>query len=157
MPTKLKLSGVLISFSLGACASMQETSLMPLETEIKTVFEALVDATVSKDLRGYYSFFDANAFSAISSDGSIIPTFEAFRVTYEPHLAAVQRYESLEFQAVEIRIINAETAILTNEFRAELVLVSGEHVSASGAGVQVWVKRGDRWKLAHVTDIAKQS
>lgn len=144
---------------LGACVSEQASTPSWQQTDVKSeieiAFRELVGAAQSNDSERYFSFFEPNAFTAMSSDGSILPTFEAFRLIYEPQLAAVQKYISLDFEAVEIRLIDKQTAILLNEYNAELILVSGERVSASGAGVQVWVKRSDQWKLAHVSDMAK--
>lgn len=148
-----------LTFLLGACVSEQriKPSLQQsdIKSEIKLTFYELVHAARLNESEQYFSFFEPNAFTAMSSDGSVIPTFAAFRLIYDPQLAAIENYISLDFETVEIQIIDQKTAILLNEYNAELILVSGEHVSASGAGVQVWVKRSDQWKLAHVTDIAK--
>lgn len=144
---------------LGACVSEPAitSSWQPIDvkSEIEFAFRELVDAAQSNDTEQYFSFFEPDAFTAIGADGSVIPTFEAFKLIYAPQFAAVENYIGLDFETVEIRIIDKQTAILLNEYTAELVLVSGERVSASGAGVQVWVKRSDQWKLAHVTDITK--
>lgn len=144
---------------LGACVSEPAitSSWQPVDvkSEIEFAFRELVDAAQSNDTEQYFSFFEPDAFTAISEDGSIIPTFEAFKLIYGPQFTAVENYIGLDFETVEIRLIDERTAILLNEYTAELVLISGERVSTTGAGVQVWVKPNDQWKLAHVTDITK--
>lgn len=127
-----------------------------ITSEIELVFDELVAAAKSKDHDRYFSFFETNTFTALTTTGSTVPSFEAFRLIYEPQLGAVQSYKSLNFDPVHIRVIDANSAVLVNEYVAEVVLTSGEVVSASGAGAQFWSRRTGAWKLVHISDAVKQ-
>ena len=126
-----------------------------MKAEVETAFDNLVSATKSGDHDLYFSFFDATSFTALSANGSTLSSFERFKQIYEPQLGAVQAYNSLMFDPVHIQVIDPNTAILTNEYTAEVVLTSGTVVPASGAGAHVWSKSTGAWKLVHVSDAVK--
>lgn len=143
---------------LASCASTQSpltpSAIKTIEAQVETRFEDLVSATTSNDYDRYFSLFDKDSFSATSTDGSIIQSFDVFKLKYEPQFAQIKSYKSLDFDPVKIRVIDPNNVILLNQYRAEVELTSGDIVSASGAGVQIWAKRQTGWVLVHVTDIS---
>jgi len=156
----IKRYALILALVTGACvsghsqiSSLEETKV---KSEVKTEFEKLVNATKSRDHDLYFSFFEASAFTALTANGSTLSSFDAFKLIYEPQLGAVQSYNALNFDPIHIQVIDPRNAILTNEYTAEVVLISGEVVSASGAGAQFWSKSTGEWKLVHVSDAVKR-
>lgn len=145
---------------LGTCGTQDSaqphTNATAMEAEVEAAFEELVSATKNGDHGRYFDLFDTETFTALNADGSTLPSFDAFKDLYAPQLGAVKRYQSLEFDPIHIRIIDANTAVLVNEYSAEVELTSGTIVSASGAGAQIWSKRSGEWKLVHISDAQKR-
>ncbi len=123
--------------------------------EVGLAFEGLAEAVKALNHEKYFSYFDEDTFSALNEDGTVLHSFAAFKGMYLPQVQYIQRYQSLTFDKVKIDIIDPNTAILMNEYTAEVVLKSGETVNASGAGTQVWSKRTGTWKLVNVSSSAK--
>ncbi len=117
-------------------------------------FLGLVKAARSLDADAYFSYFDTERFTALSADGTVTHSFEKFAETVRQQFTALQSYQSLEFSQVKISVINADVVVLVNEYQAEVVLKSGDLVSASGGGTQVWALQGDEWKLVSVSSSA---
>ena len=157
----MKIKSIILTSALisGACASGHSTlSLLDearVKAEVETAFEHLVSATKSGDHDLYFSFFEETSFTALSSNGSTLSSFDRFKQIYEPQLDAVQSYNALIFEPVHIQVIDLNNAVLTNEYTAEVVLKSGDVVSASGAGAQFRSRSNGEWKLVHVSDAVK--
>ena len=158
----MKPKYIILAFALSTTACKSDGALISsskeavVKAEIEAVFEDLVSATEERDHELYFSFFDTSTLTTLNSDGSTLRSFDAFKLTYGPQLGAVQNYNSLEFDPVHISVVDAKNAILVNEYSAEVVLTSGETVSATGAGAQFWSKRSGEWKLVHLSDAQKQ-
>lgn len=158
----MKLKYIIFAFalSMAACKSdgahVSSSQEAVIKAEIEAVFEDLVSATKERDHELYFSFFDTSTLTILNANGSTLQSFDAFKLIYEPQLGAVQRYNSLEFDPVHISVVDAKSAILVNEYYAEVVLTSGDVVSAAGAGAQFWSKRSGEWKLVHISDAQKQ-
>ena len=151
---------IALLFMLSACVSPPSTATRAdpegaVRAEVQAAFDGLVAATKAVDTAAYFSFFDQSLFTALNADGSTLPSFEAFERLYGPQIGAIERYNSLVFDPVIINVIDANTAVLVNEFEADIVLPSGEAITARGSGVQVWSKRTGTWKLVHVSSAAK--
>ena len=150
----------ILALVMGGCVSdpseMSSLEEGRIKAEVETAFENLVSASKSGDLDLYFSFFDETSFTALSSNGTTLSSFDRFKKIYEPQFGAVQAYNSLMFDPVHIQVIDPNTAILTNEYTAEVLLISGDVVSAAGAGAQFWSKSTGEWKLVHVSDAVKQ-
>lgn len=144
---------------LSACTSevgtLTPTRESEIRTEVNNAFQGLADASKTLDHEKYFSYFDAEKYTALAENGTVLHSFDAFKEIYEPQLKYIENYQSLEFSNVKIDVINASTAILVNEYDATVTLTSGETVSASGAGTQVWSKRTGSWKLVNVSSSAK--
>lgn len=126
-----------------------------VDASVQRTFGALVAAARSLDVDDYLSFFDREHFTALNADGSVVHSFAAFEDAIRNEFALLARYESLAFDRVKVTALDADTAILVNEFRAVVVLTSGETVSAAGGGTQVWRKTGGAWKLVSVSSSAR--
>jgi ketosteroid isomerase-like protein len=118
---------------------------------VDQAFKGLAEAAKSLDVGQYSEFFDKAKFTALNADGTVTHSFEEFENTYREQISFLERYQSLEFSNVKISIINLQTAILVNEFSAEVKLKSGEIISAKGAGTQVWSETDGEWKLVSVS------
>lgn len=156
---KHKSVALVLALVLGACVMGQSHGPTrddaKVKSEVEAAFETLVNATRSGDHDLYFSLFDAESFTALTANGSILSSFEAFKQIYEPQLGAIESYKTLNFDPVHIQVIDPTHAILTNEYTADVVLTSGALVSASGAGTQVWSKSTGAWKLVHISDALK--
>ncbi len=122
-----------------------------VQVEIQASFDGLVAAVLARDTDRYLSYFDRTRFVGLHADGTTVHTFEDFARTYRQQAAAVASYRSLSFDPVRISVIDDRTAILVNEFDAEVELVSGDVVVATGGGTQVWARTDDGWKLVSVS------
>lgn len=154
----LKIATISVLF-LVACAAESEKLAPAQENEIRgevnAAFAGLAEASKTLNHEAYFSYFDAENYTALNENGEVLHSFKAFKDIYEPQLGYLESYQSLEFTNVKIDVIDATTAILVNEYEAIVTLTSGETVSAAGAGTQVWSKRTGSWKLVNVSSSAK--
>ena len=156
---KMDFIALVFAFSLGACHLAPAQSPLDQNSqtarEVQSAFQDL--AAAARDLNNdrYFSFFDETTFSILNSNGTVEQSFEDFQAAYLPQVAAIDRYDSLEFDPVIINVVDANNAIVLTEYTAELPLKSGETISASGAGVQVWSKQAGQWKLVHISNAVK--
>lgn len=162
MKTFLKVI-VMLAFCFG-CSSVTSALAAPsldaaeekaIQQEVSLAFEGLADAVRAVDLDRYASFFDKEKYTGLNDDGTVLHSYQAFETTTLPALSYIEKYNKLEFNNVKIDVINAGTAILVNEYVAEVVLTSGQVIEAAGAGTQVWSKHTGQWKLVHVASSTK--
>ena len=121
-----------------------------IRAHVDAAFAELVSAVQSLDIDHYLTFFDRERFTALNADGTVVHTFAEFAHATREQLSGIRAYESLAFDRVKITVVNETTAILVNEYRATVVLMSGETATAAGAGTQVWSAASGDWKLLHV-------
>jgi len=144
---------------LSACSANSDQLTAQRENEIRSevsaAFQGLANASKTLDHEKYFSYFDAEKYTALNENGVVLHSFDAFKEMYLPQLKYLESYQSLEFSNVKIDVIDASTAVLVNEYKATVTLTSGEVVNASGAGTQVWSKRIGVWKLVNVSSSAK--
>ena len=126
-----------------------------IKSEVNQSFLGLVEAAKSLNVERYLQFFDKDNFTSLNENGSVFHSLTDFENPYREQISYLEKYKSLEFFNVKITVINKSTAILVNEFHAVVLLKSGETVSASGAGTQVWSKMSDKWKLVNVSSSSK--
>ncbi len=155
---KLLILTTLLSM-LTAC-SHHKTKLSPnldaeIKSEIRSVFMGLTEAVKSLNIDRYFQFFDQGKFTSLNADGSVFHSLIDFEKTFREQTQFIERYETLEFEDVKVTVVNRTTAILVNEYHATVLLKTGDIVSASGAGTQVWSKVAGQWKLVHISSSAK--
>lgn len=152
---------MLCLLALSACSSENITLTQQRENEItvevNSAFDGLAEAARALDHERYFSYFDKDKYTTLNADGTVLHSLEAFQSAYFPQVAYTERYNSLTFDNVKIDVIDANNAVLVNEYTAEVVLKSGNTVTASGAGTQVWSRRTGEWKLVHVASSAKET
>lgn len=124
---------------------------LKIESEVNYAFSGLIEAVQSLNVDRYLEFLDKQKFTSLNEDGSVFYNFSDFENTFRQQMSSLEKYESLEFTNIKITVINSSTAVLVNEYIATVVLKSGDMVSASGAGTQVWSKSNDVWKLVSVS------
>ena len=126
-----------------------------IESEVNQAFKGLIEAAKSLNVDLYLSFLDKQKFTSLNEDGSVFHNFSDFENMFRQQIPFLEKYESLLFENVKITVINRSTAVLVNEYIAEVVLKSGDTVSASGAGTQVWSKESGSWKLVNISGSMK--
>ncbi len=126
-----------------------------IEQEIQAAFSALADAVRTLDTEKYFGFFDHDIYTALNADGSVTHSFDEFSASFIAQTNYVEAYKALDFHNIKITVVDLKTAILVNEYTAEVILQSGEILRAAGAGTQIWSKRTGSWKLIHVAGSAK--
>ena len=126
-----------------------------VESEVHRSFAALVKAARSLEADEYLSFFDRDRFTALNADGTVVHSFDEFEQAIRENFAALEVYESLDFDRVKVTVLDADTAILVNEYRAVVRLASGPSVTAAGGGTQVWHRTGAGWRLVSVSSSAR--
>lgn len=138
---------------LAASASIAEPSYDEdaVTADVRSAFASLVKAAEALDVDEYLNHFDRDRFTALNADGTVVHSFSEWEDAIGSQFAALEAYESLDFDRVKITALNADTAILVNEYRAIVLLASGETVSAKGGGTQVWRRTDDDWKLVNVS------
>ncbi|WP_164078396.1 nuclear transport factor 2 family protein [Alteromonas facilis] len=126
-----------------------------IEAEVYQAFEGVAVAASSLNINAYMAFFDKKKFTALNFDGCVFHELSDFESYYRQQIHALEKYNSLEFTKVKITVLNRCTAILVNEYIAEVVLKSGDSLLAGGAGTQVWSKASGGWKLVNVSASVK--
>lgn len=153
----IKLVCIALVLILTCCACKQDESVLSnkdvnkISQAVDKSFTGLIGAARSLNVDAYFQYFDRKHFTALNADGTVVHSMEAFEEVARQQFAALESYRSLEFSQVKISVINRETAVLVNEYKADVVLKSGDLVSASGGGTQVWALRDGAWKLVSVS------
>jgi len=153
--TVLKTIGLLITLVVIVACAQDNNDTEQIESEVNQVFAELVIAARSLDVESYLFFFDQQKFTSLNEDGSVFHSLSEFEDSFREQIPLLDQYKSLEFSNVKITVINSTTAILVNEYVAEVILKSGESVVAAGAGTQVWSKSSGVWKLVNVSSSSK--
>lgn len=125
-----------------------------IRASVTEAFNGLVNAAKSLQAEPYLAYFDKQIFTALNADGTVTHSFDAFSQTYLQQIQALERYDSLVFSNVKVTAINSKTAILVNEFKADVILQSGDSLSMKGGGTQVWALQHKSWKLVSVSSSA---
>jgi len=125
--------------------------------EVLDRFDELVAAAKSLDPEAYLAFFDAVRFSGTKADGTVYHSLADFEEEYRAVVAAIESYESLEFDRVKVSVVGPATAILVNQYEAAVKIPGGEIHRGAGAGTQVWSKASGGWLLVSVSSSARPS
>ena len=125
-----------------------------IEEQIRAEFDGLIEAAKSLDADSYLAYFDEKNFTGLNADGTVTHSLEEFADLYRKSLPLFDSYEYLEFFRVKVTVLNATTAILVNEFQADIKLQKGSTLSVSGGGTQVWYQKNGEWKLINVSSSA---
>ena len=121
-----------------------------IASEVEARFDSLVTAVERGDTLAYFAHFDDRAFTSLNASGTVTTDFDLFRVDYLEGAGAIAGYQSLDFPVKDIRVLDADTAVLVNEYQGRVRLTDGSVVDIAGAGQQVWQKMGDTWMLVSV-------
>ena len=145
---------------LSACgqqdARLSKAEELKIHEAINQSFTGLAAAAKSLDAYSYYKYFDADKHTSLNEDGTVTHSFKEFKKTYDVQIPYIKEYKSLEFSNVKITVVDKNTAILVNEYKAEVLMKSGDVITALGAGTQVWSNTTGEWKLVNVSSSTKQ-
>lgn len=135
------------------CSSvnMQSIDKHNIELEILDAFGGLVQASKSLDSNRYFEYFDKEHFTGLNADGTVWHSIDSLETLISAGFPMVEKVLSLEFKNVKVTVINQTTAILVNEYTQSMLLKSGDTISQSGGGTQVWSKADGVWKLVSVS------
>jgi hypothetical protein len=122
-----------------------------IELEVLNAFKGLVEASKSLDANRYFEYFDKEKFSGLNVDGTVWSSIEGLEALIFGGFPMVEKVTALEFNNVKVTVINQTTAILVNEYTQTMRLKSGDLVSQSGGGTQVWSNSSGAWKLVSVS------
>ena len=140
---------------LNACSERQQAltaaQVRQIETQIQQSFDALVAASEALDTDRYFALIDADKFVGLNADGSNWNSFADLKALIEPGFNAVAKIESLTFSNVRISVIDANTAILVNQYQQTVLLKDGTTHSGAGGGTQVWSKASGEWLLVSIS------
>lgn len=132
--------------------SMQEGAVV---ADIEAAFSGLVAAAKSLDADRYLDYFDKERFTGLNEDGTVAHSLDEFAKRYSAMVPLIERYRSLEFSRVKITVLNSTTAVLVNEYTAQVLLKTGVLVEAAGAGTQLWNLIDGNWKLVSVSSSSR--
>lgn len=119
--------------------------------EVLSAFDSLVQASIALDSDRYFAHFNHEKFVGLNSDGSNWNDINELLPLISNGFAAIQKVQSLNFDNVNVSVIDANNAVLVNEFSQVMTLKTGEVVNISGGGTQVWSKRTGTWLLVSVS------
>ena len=103
---------LLLSTSYSSAAKDELT----IKNEVLKAFEDLVAASKALDENAYFSFFDAEKFVGLNSEGTIWRSIDDIRPLIASWFKYTQSVDSLEFPKVKLSVIDNNTVILVNEF-----------------------------------------
>jgi hypothetical protein len=156
---KVVLSATLLScFLLGCQPNVGELSIEQknrVETEVNQAFKQLVKVSTELNVEQYFALIDADKFVGLNANGSNWNSIAELRQVVEPGFNFVETVESLTFPNVKISVIDAQTAVLVNEYEQTVVLAGGSRHTSRGGGVQVWSKASGQWLLVSISASAK--
>jgi hypothetical protein len=147
---KIKFVVVIFSLSL-SCLAHANLNHAALEKEVLDSFRNLVEASKKLDTKTYFQYFDVEKFIGLNSDGTNWNSFDELTPVINVGFNSIQKVKLIEFPNVKVSVIDANTAILVNEYTQTVLLKNGNTYTASGGGTQVWSKRSGRWKLVSVS------
>ena len=155
-----RIQTVLVSIGILAATACTNTSMADddasnIEGEVLARFESLAASAQKADHSEYLAHFDREQFTALNADGTVTHGFADFSAAFTAGAQGIARYHSLDFENVKVSVLPPSTAILVNEYSAEIELVSGDVVTVAGAGTQVWHKSDNEWMLSHVSSSTK--
>jgi hypothetical protein len=130
---------------------MKATDKKETETEVLAAFNGLVEASKSLNSDRYFEYFDKENFTGLNADGTVWHSISGLEAMIPAGFSMVEKITSLEFKNVKVTILNQTMAILVNEYTQSMLLKSGDVVTQSGGGTQVWFKRSGIWKLVSVS------
>lgn len=122
-----------------------------IEVEILDVFNGLVQASKSLNSRKYFDYFDKEKFTGLNVDGTVWHSIQSLEAMISSGFAMTEKITSLEFKNVKVTVINSTIAILVNEYTQSMQLKSGDVVTLSGGGTQVWSNSNKVWKLVSIS------
>jgi len=129
---------------------MSPDEAQAIEAEVRQAFQGLVEAARSLEAAPYLAYLARDGFTA-QLDGIVFPSYEAFSMMYSEQLPSIEAFLSLEFDNVQVSLLNRTTAVLVNTFTETIVLASGDTLDLAGGGSQVWTRTGAGWKLVHIS------
>ncbi|MEM1093539.1 MAG: nuclear transport factor 2 family protein [Bacteroidota bacterium] len=129
---------------------MSPDEAQAIEAEVRQAFQGLVEAARSLETAPYLAYLARDGFTA-QLDGTVYSSYEAFSAMYAEQLPSIEAFLSLEFDNVQVSVLNRTTAVLVNEFTETIVLASGNTLNLAGGGGQVWTRVDADWKLIHIS------
>lgn len=136
-------------------STMNKEKEAAIKNEVNQAFEGLVDAAKSLDTDRYLGFFDKVNFTSLNEDGTVTHSFDLFAESFREQFGTVAGYNSLEFKNVKVTVLGQDSAILVNEYDANVNLKSGSSMAVAGGGTQVWSKTTGSWKLVNVSSSSR--
>mgnify|MGYP001943045101 FL=1 len=151
----IKVAGIVCLMAiLSSCrkeVNLSEEVRNQVKKEVNQLFSQLVEASNALDAARYFEYIDADKFLGLNANGTNWNSIEDLKSLIYPSFDMVEKVEFLKFTNVQISVIDANTAILVNEYEQSILLKSGEVVKSAGGGTQVWSKASGNWKLVSVS------
>ena len=122
-----------------------------VRNEVLEAFDSLAKAAKNLDTDAYFKHIDSERFSGLDAGGHTWQSIDDLRALIEPGFNAVAKVDSLVFEQVKVTVIDANNAILVNEFEQQLTLKNGEQLALAGGGVQVWHRSDKTWHLVSIS------
>lgn len=154
-------SCLLVFCVVTSSACSQESPLSSAEeaqvrVEVEQAFDSLIAAAKTLEVAPYLAHFDEQDFTAML-EGEVLLSFDELEAMYTAQAPALKAYISLEFDKVQVTVIDRNVAVLVNEFTETIVLATGDTLDISGAGSQVWVRKVSDWKLINISGGVRSS
>ncbi len=153
----IRITALLISVLVLANnqAQGEDVSEPLVEEQVLRTFNSLADAAADLDFDRYIAFFDETTFTGLNADGTVWRSLGEFSASVRPGFDAIEKVLDLRFPVIKITLVDPQTAILVNEYEQQMLMRSGEKLSVSGGGTQVWSKVSGSWRLVSVSASSK--
>lgn len=128
-----------------------EKSHAAVEEEVLASFKSLVQASRDLNSKAYFAHFYKEKFVGLNSDGKNWNSLNDLEPLIINGFSAIKEIKLLTFINVKVSVINAQTAILVNEYIQSIELKNGSLVNNAGGGTQVWFKDKGTWKIVSIS------
>ena len=154
-----KIIGIIyLVVSLMGCSTviveLSKESDAKIKLEVRQSFADFIEAMEALDSERYFALFDAEKFSGLSADGTIVNSIEELRAIMKPTFSMVENV-SLEFTNVHVSVIDKNTAILVSEYEASVLMKDGNVIQDAVGSTIVWSKVSSSWKLVSISSSNK--
>lgn len=149
----------LFAFLIFGCTSQEPKPLTDSEkeaikSEVKKEFNAMVDASTKLDIQTALKYYwDSPDFMGFGVDGAIID-YALYKKTNEDFFEAAQ---SVQFPSLKevIKVLTKDQVIFIWQYKAEIVLKTGERMDFDQVGVTFLYQKIDgAWKIVYYHESA---
>ncbi len=132
-----------------AAEPRREVVQTPAEDQAADAFRPLALAIRAMDVEGTLAAYDDAAEFTYAFDSNLIEGRERFDATVRSGFAALRSIEVWEIDELQATRLDDEHVLVVARFHEVAVDTAGVRTSVEGVVTNVFVRRGDAWRVAH--------